>query len=664
VPHPIRSLIFVCCVISASLSFAQQQDWLPINPQELQMKEFPAAPGAPAVQLYYAEFRDDEHDDQYVYRRIKILNEKGIEKYADVEIPEDPYETVGNIKARTIHPDGKIIDFNGETFEKTVMKTRDYKFHARTFALPEVTVGSIIEYRYRIALGGWVTTLGYTWELQHDLYTVKERFDIQATTRYVLFEGAMTRHPNDTYGLSYSYSNMPKNIRPKGVGNRVTLEMENVPAFEPEMSMPPEENFKPEVRFFYGGRELQSSNAFWRDYGQEWFTDSEKFIGNHQEIRSLAAELTAGESDPEKKLRKLYARVQQIRNISFERQRSQEEEKKEELKKNENVADVLARGYGKHNEIARLFVALGRAAGVEAAIVRVSSRKTRFFDPLVLSPYQLQDEIVVVKLNGTDAYFDPGTRFCPFGLVRWTKTATQGLRLDKQGGKFIETPAATADKTIIRRVAHVSLDAEGNLKGEIALELHGDAALAPRLEAIQNDDAGRKKDLEDMMKGWLPSTAIVKMKDSNGWEQTEEPLTANFHVEISNYAAVSGKRVLLPAFLFLGSQKDVFEHAERKYPVYFPYATEELDNVIVQVADGLSVESVPGGQDLKLPYSRFISSRSFQGNQFVSKRALVINGIMFEAKQYPELKAFFDKVRATDDEQAVLQKSALNAKTD
>jgi hypothetical protein len=99
----------------------------------------------------------------------------------------------------------------------------------------------------------------------------------------------------------------------------------------------------------------------------------------------------------------------------------------------------------------------------------------------------------------------------------------------------------------------------------------------------------------------------------------------------------------------------------RKYPVYFPFAYQELDNIILQAPEGYSPESTPSATDVKLASTRFVTSRSFAGNQFVSKRALVVNGIMFPVAQYPELKGFFDKVLAADQEQLVLQNTVASA---
>ena len=116
------------------------------------MTSEPKAPGAPAIILFRQVDRDDNqsgtHEDDYV--RVKILTEEG-RKYADVQIPY----WKGNLKitkfhARTIKPDGSIVNFEGKPFEKTIVKAHGVKLLAKTFAMPEAGVGSILEYSYRI----------------------------------------------------------------------------------------------------------------------------------------------------------------------------------------------------------------------------------------------------------------------------------------------------------------------------------------------------------------------------------------------------------------------------------------------------------------------------------------------------------------------------------
>ena len=94
----------------------------------------------------------------------------------------------------------------------------------------------------------------------------------------------------------------------------------------------------------------------------------------------------AGESDPEKKLHKLYSRRRRPEISALSAERTQKEEKKEELKPNENAGDVLDRGYGTHNDIARLFVALARAAGFEAQMVRAPNHTCISSSPSIWFP--------------------------------------------------------------------------------------------------------------------------------------------------------------------------------------------------------------------------------------------------------------------------------------
>ena len=644
-----RHWCLVCCLVVlwvVSSSAQQSEDWLSITARDWQIKDVPGDPGASAVQLYYADFRDDVHQSEFIYKRIKVLNEKG-QQFADFEIDVPPHYSINDLQARTVHPDGSIAEFAGKPFEKVVMKYHGEKLIAKSFTLPAVTVGSIIECKYRLVWDHYF--FDPLWTVQHDLYTVKENFSLRRYTGPL-----QTRHISDQTGLSYVTSNMPAGAVPKDTGTGVELQIENVPAFKPEPFMPPPANFKAQVQFFYGGREIESPDIFWRDLGLDWYGKSEHFIGNHQELKAAAAQIIGGEADPERKLRKLYARAQQTRNLTYEEERGGAENKSGSVKSNETVMDVFARGYGSRNEIAELFVALARASGFPAELLRASSRKERIFDPKLLSENQLAAEIVRVKLNGADMFLDPGTSFCPFGLVAWTYTSVPALLLDKNGVSFIVVPTAAADKSVSRRSAEIALNADGSAEGEVTIEFKGNDALQRRLDALDTDDAGSKQQLEDELGSWLPPGARVRVVSAPNWDSIEEPLVVHYAVKLPGFATVAGKRLALPANLFRSMQEDAFHAEERRYPVYFPYTSEEIDKVTLRVPQGYSLETISNGQDVKLPSTRFITTRSYQQGQLLLTRALIVNSIYFQPDQYPMLRSFFRQLKTAEEEQIVL----------
>ena len=643
----LRCLAIFCCLMS-SWCLGQKEDWLPVTAQDWQIKDVPGNPGAPAIQLYYRDARDDSRQYQFIYCRIKILNDRG-KQYADVAIPLPAYAHFMDVKARTIHPGGGITEFSGRPFEKIASKTPDAKSVIETFTLPEVTVGSIIEYKYRYT---WHTYLvGKTWDLQHDLYTVREEFSIRPYTGTL----TGTKHFEDPVQLSYVYSNLPPGMKPKDSGVVVTLEAERMSAFAAEDSMPPQENFRPRVRFFYGGREIDSPNAFWQENGRDWYLESERFIGNYQEIKTAAAEACGDEKDPAQKLKRLYERAQQVRNLSFERGRTHEEDRAEDLKPNKSALDVLNRGYGSSNEVARFFVALARATGFDAELLRASSRKEYVFDANFLSSDQLDTELVVVKLDGNEKFLDPGTRFCPYGLVYWTHASVPALKLTRNGSTFVTVPTSTADAAVTRRSVTAVLRNDGSLQGEIVLELKGMKALQLRLDALETDNAGKLNAIGEALGNWQARPGSLKLQSAEGWELSDAPLLAHFTFELPGFARRSGKHLLIPATLFPGRLRTVFTTDDRKYPIYFPYTFEEIDKAEIQVPDGFTVEVIPSGQDVKLSSTRFLTTRLSQAGRINLTRALVVNAIYFPVENYRDLKRFFEKLGSADEEQIVLQ---------
>ena len=233
---------------------AQAKDWPPISAEELAMKEYPPSLGAPAIILYREVYIIDKRSMATEYYRIKILKEEG-KKYADVIIPFAGVRVEG-IQGRTVHPDGSVVNFDGQVFEKPIAKRRRQKILVKTFALPEVKVGSIIEYKYRIlwkrislslygldfGMGGIRGTLerGYSlstqpWRVQQHLFTRRARFSFQPLS----------------VPLGWTWLGLPTSKSPSyQADGTIQLELENIPAFEEEEYMPPESFLKSRVAFF------------------------------------------------------------------------------------------------------------------------------------------------------------------------------------------------------------------------------------------------------------------------------------------------------------------------------------------------------------------------------------------------------------------------------
>src|SRR5580704_4251750 len=415
------SMVVLCAVLClfATGNSSAGDDWLPITPEDLALKDNPKSPGAHAMILY----RANDVSEKYVstdgasiteYVRIKVFTQEGTE-VGNVEIPFwKESSDIKDLRARTIKPDGSIVNFEGKPFEKIIEKRSGEKFLAKTFTLPDVQPGCMIEYKYRRQYKPHFLYDEY-WVLSSNLYTREGHFSI--------------------YPYSSSYESFPLYFRQFGLstkaaperqpGGTYALTVHDIPGIEDEAYMPPLKTIEARVEFYHleeGTPQNETQDHFWARTGKKWNDELEHFINKKNVLDQEVARIVSPGDSPEVKLRKIYARVQQIRDLSMETAKTEKEVKQENLKKNSNVEDMLHHGYGNGREMNFLFVGLARAAGFESAEVFVAPRNNNFFVPQLLDASELGADIVWARAGTQEYYLDPASLYYPFGILPWYET--------------------------------------------------------------------------------------------------------------------------------------------------------------------------------------------------------------------------------------------------
>jgi hypothetical protein len=354
--------------------------------------------------------------------------------------------------------------------------------------------------------------------------------------------------------------------------------------------------------------------------------------------------------------------VQQIRNLTYEAEKTEQEAKRAKQKDTNSVEDVWKHGYADGRQIDWLFLGLVRAAGIEGYPVLVSRRNNYFFNPGLMNPNQLNDNVVLVKLNGKEVYCDPGTAFTPFGLLPWSETAVTGLRLDKDGGSWVKTTLPDSSASRIERKANLRLRDDGMLEGKLTIVFTGLEALYRRIDERNEDEASRKKYLEDTVKEYVPTGIEVELTNKPEWGSSADKLVAEYDLKVPGWVSGAGRRVLLPVGFFSATEKHLFDHADRTHPVYFEFPFEKFDEVTIELPLGWQVSSLPPAkiQDAKaIKYT--LKADENKGTLHVT-RALDVDILLVDTKLYPTLRSFFQIVRTSDEQQIVLQPGAAAAK--
>jgi Domain of Unknown Function with PDB structure (DUF3857)/Transglutaminase-like superfamily len=625
---------------------ATADDWQPINPDELKMTSVPEAPEAAAVCLYRQVDRDDIANHEVNYLRIKILKEEG-RKYADIEIPflKDNSD-VFNVKARTIRPDGTISNFQGKPVEKMIVKAKGVKYLAKVLVLPDVQVGSIIEYRYTTQFKENYVFDSH-WILSEELFTKRAKFSLK---------------PSGYFPVRWSWQSLPAGTTPpKNEQNVVRLESFNIPAFQTEDYMPPENELKSRVDFVYSENDENQADKFWKKEAKKQNDKVESFIGKRKAMEQAVAQIVSPADTPEIKLQKIYARVQQIRNTGYEEEVTEQEKKRAKEKDINNVEDLWKNGHGSGREITWLFLALARAAGIEAYPMLVARRSEYFFNPHSMDPHRLDDNVVMAKLNGKNYFYDPGTKFTPFGVLPWPETAVVGLKLDKDGGEWITTSVPDSKVSNIQRKAELRLTDEGSLEGKLTITFAGLEALSARLTQRNEDAAAHKKYLEDVVRESIPVGIDVDLTNSPDWSSSAPTLVAEYDIKVQGWASQAGRRVLIPVGLFGAPEKHVFEHAARVHPIYFDFPTARIDNVTIELPLDWKVSSVPPERKDPGNVCAFNTSVENKNGTLHLTRNLDIETLGLDTKYYGALRNFFQSVRTGDDQQIVVEPGAAAA---
>jgi len=659
---------------SSAGAFADPEDWPSITDAERTVKDCPGQPGAAAVYLRREQTSNDNDWTFKTFFRLKVLTPAGRD-YGIIEVPFSEAWRVKDIKARVIQPDGQVVPFAGEIFEKTIIQVGRLRRLVKTFALPGLEVGSIIDCRYELKFdlnksvsagslrlekwkpeeGGIPTDrtfysyIAEIWDFDAPLYTFIAKYT------YIPFRGGQFFSGGSSFHLawvSYGLLSGP----PVMNNGRVELEVRSIPPHEREELAAPEEEGRMGVIFFICDTKVQSAADYWRLESGRWQNAVEKFLGARGVIFEESRALTAEVSTPLDKLKSLYARAQAIKNLSYEKDMTPTRRKELEIKDNRNVGEVLKRNAGLRSDITRTFVALARASGFTAEVARVVTRDDKLFHENILGLYgQFDSEVAIVEVDGREMYFDPATPGCPLGLLPWESTDTTIIQTGGMPGKFSSTPLDLPERSVIRRVLNLRLAADGGLSGTALLTCTGQEALRLRLRYLGMADAEMRRGLSEEMGASLSAAGRAAVREVENMTGSEDELRIEFDIDVPGVLTPAGDRLILPVMPYRTVWRDSFRHAMRTSSVCFPYLAREIDDIVIAIPEGMKIETIPETARSGRSFASYTLSAEVEaGTKLRVRRELTIMKNRIPADKYPVLKSFFDQARAGDEGQAIL----------
>lgn len=637
---PLLSIVCSLLLFSTAVFADEQVYWKPVSPAELQMKTPQVEPDADAEAIFWEVRLDDKKAGKLTYShyvRVKIFTERGREKFSKFDIPFLKGKKVEDVAARVIKPDGSIVQLQpGDIFERDILTVRKIKVKAKSFAVPGIEPGVIVEYQYRETIKG-DSASGERLSFQRDI-------PMQRVTYYI--------RPYEGMTLQTRFYNMPETrfIEAPNEKGFSMATMNNVPALKEEPYMPPDDEVR---RWAYLSYQTWGSVFQWSSLSTIYSEFLKKVSKPNKEVKQKVAEITAGAATQEEKLKKIYEFTQtRIRNITFDASITDEQRENIKIK---DADDALRLGMGNAMFIDLLFASLARAAGFEVNIFLSSDRSDLFFTPEKYnSTGFVRPAGIAVNVNGNWQFFNPGSPFLPYGKLVWSEEDVNSMLVGEGGFIWKKTPYSDISNTVAKRTGKFKLNEDGTLEGTVKLEYEGHSAINRRREGFMASPNKREEDIKEEIKRNISAAEITDLAIEN-FNDNSKPLVYSFKVKVPNYAQKTGKRLFLqPGFFEYGSAP-VFSSATRVNNIYFPYPWSEKDSLEIELPKSYTLDNAdaPGNVadpskigvlDITMQIDRANNIIKYQRNFHFGGG----NKILFPVAVYQPLKNLFDAFHKAD----------------
>jgi len=635
------------CLLALSTPVRADNGWKPFTPQELAMKRGQVDAEAGAEALEWEITVSDERTGnslrsaQHHHLRVKVFNERGREALSRIDIPYFRGTDIVDISARTIRPNGLVVEVKKDAIlERVIVKRGGREKKAKSFAVPSLEPGCIVEYQWTAVDydRGFVPI-----DLQQEFPVEQIRFSIHPWL-----------DPDSPFQMRIHAFNFNLPAFSDDPDGYHTMFLHGISASQDEPYMPPRWSVRPWVAIFYARDDEPTADQFWKRYGRDLYTSVHGWSRASGDAKKLAASLVAGVQDPDLKLERIleYCRTK-LRNTDWSDSGLSNSER-EWLRSDHSASDFLKRGMADDLGVLKVFLSLASAAGFDARAAYLPDRSETPFDPKRATWYLLTRRCAAVQLQGAWKAVDPSHPELPEGMLPWEISGVDMLVPDPETPTFVRTPIAPPEQSLLRSVAHLKLNEDGTVEGEVEQEYTGQRAGAERASGHERSPVENEKQLREGLQERLPGAEVSAVRFETAFDLAQ-PFRVLYHVRVPGYAQRVGSRLIVQPAFFRKGLGPALQAPPRKSPVTFSYPWSEQETVFFEVPPHFHLEDAPEIAPIRSPaigFQTLTVRLSEDGGTFQALRTAIFGEggkIWFPLDQYEKLKQVFDRFHEQDE---------------
>lgn len=537
-------------------------------------KDFPDAAGLYLLTEDSIVLTDDRRlvtDSHYV---IKVLNDRGKEKFAEVVLTYDStYEKLDLEYARTIKPDGTVVTV-GDKNIRDVSLYLNFPLYsnarARIISMPEVVPGCVIEYKARLVRSELANKKDFdtVYWLQSDEPIVLQRCAVSIPKDRNLRYKIVNAEYN-TFGFD-----MNPRVREEGDRRIFTLEFSNVPQMIPEPLMPPVPRANPYVLF--------STFESWEDIFAWWRSLYQDKIAPDAEIRAKAEALTRDKKTAQEKIRAVYNFcAQHIRYVAVEYgDAGYEPHKAEEIFKNK---------YGDCKDKTVLLIAMLGAVGIEAYPVLISTGDSYEVErdlPALL----FNHAIAAVETGGQLVFMDPTGETVSFLDLPPGDEDRTVLVFRVDSHSLLKTPLFGPEHNRTKTSMTIRFNPDEGISAERRVATEGAYQQAQRYWLKFTMPALIEEGLKQKARSIAPQAVLTTHEVRNA-EDLDQAVVLAYSFSAPEYFVRAGGDRIMDQFGDIDTASVVRE--KRRYPIEHGILHTEEETIEVELPAHLEVKYVP-----------------------------------------------------------------------
>jgi len=649
---------FLIVILTISIGIAQDfsKKFGVIVKDEIEMTEYALDKEAEAVVLFdigKSYFTETDNSFEVVFERttrIKILSEAGI-KWAEVEIPfyqeGSIYETIYDIEATSYNFENGKLNKTSLDVSKTYNEKKNEYWNVKKFAIPNVKVGSIIEYRYKIN-SQYIFNFR-DWEFQWKIPVVYSEYETIMIPFYAytfLLQGASKFDVYQTYedkgipryfGAAGSYENNAYYDKVYKFG------MKNVPAFRDEEFISSINDYI--IKLDFQLSKIHHLDGTTTEIYTTWEDLVEKLLKNPDfgkyvsKSKRLASKLIDTDSFSQKSDNEKFNTVLDYvkRNYNWNSYNAKYASKTP----NKLVDDK----FGNSADINLFTVGLLNSIGIEAYPVILSTRGHGIIKVDYPFSHFFNYVIVLAYVDGKTVLADATEVLCMNNRIPPRCINDNGLVIKKDKINWISLDCNFTSST----TTYVQMDVSEDTISADLLKIGTEYdALSFRNTYTDNVEKVKQK-ISNNNYSLVDSSIQVQ-----NYSDIEKPFKLRYGLTVK--PEIVNNKMYISPFLQETIDENPLKQNERRYPIDMIYPKKRVYNCTLSIPEGYSVDFIPKERYIKNDLFDFQYSIKTYSDKIQVTFSYYFKKPLYESDDYLKIKSYFDEIVKKGNEKIVFAK--------